>query len=64
MYHLRQWLLFDSTLASCRAEKQGNLAQDGYTPLHVAAKYNNIKALKILLECEGVSTWTVDLQGR
>ena len=40
------------------------LGLDGFTPLHIAAQFNNIKALKILLEVEGVSAWIRDLQGR
>ena len=37
---------------------------DGFTPLHIAAFHNNIGALKILLEVEGVTAWVRDLQGR
>lgn len=59
-----QWLEFDPSLAYCRAERLENLAQDGYTLLHVAAKYNNLEAMRVLLEYKYVSTWAVDLQGR
>ena len=59
-----QWLEFDPSLAYCRADGLQNLAQDGYTLMHVAAKYNNIEAMKVLLEMKHVSSWAVDLQGR
>jgi serine/threonine protein phosphatase PrpC/ankyrin repeat protein len=60
---LRRWLIFDPTLATCRTNFD-KLAPDGYTPLHVAAKFGNIPALKVLFEVEGVSAWIRDLQGR
>ena len=41
-----------------------SLGLDGFTPLHIAAQFGNLKALKILLEVEGVSAWIRDLQGR
>ena len=62
--NLRRWLRFDPSLAGCRVDAIGALGQDGYTPLHVAAKSGNINAMEILLEFEGASAWAVDLQGR
>ena len=64
IFFLFQWLEFDPSLAYCRADGLQNLAQDGYTLMHVAAKYNNIEAMKVLLEMKHVSSWAVDLQGR
>jgi serine/threonine protein phosphatase PrpC len=60
---LRKLLEFDPSLATCRANFD-KLGPDGYTPLHVAAHFNNIKALRILFEIDGVSAWIRDLQGR
>jgi len=51
-------------LATCRAVDMGNQASDGWTPLHCAAKFGNIRALRILLQCKGVSGWECDLLGR
>ena len=56
-------MAFDPSLATCRTHF-GNLGPDGYTPLHVAAYFNNMKALRILLDVDGVSAWIRDVQGR
>jgi len=50
-----------------RAVDQGNIALDGYTPLHCAAKWGNVTVIKLLLnEYDNgmISSWDVDLQGR
>ena len=63
--HLRKLLAFDPRLAVSRTTEMGNLAMDGQTPLHVAAAFGNIPALKILVEKgQDVSLWVRDLQGR
>lgn len=60
---LRRLLEFDPSLATCRANFD-KLGPDGHTPVHIAAHFNNITALTILFEVEGVSAWIRDVQGR
>lgn len=63
--HLRKLLTFDPRLAMSRTTEMGQLAVDGQTPLHVAASFGNIAALKVMLEKgKDVSLWVRDLQGR
>lgn len=64
--NLIKLLTFDPALAMSRATDLGALAIDGQTPLHVAASFGNIDALKILFEMGGdeVSAWVRDMQGR
>ena len=41
-----------------------NSGYDGATPLHCAAKFTSVDAVKFLLTKPGVSAWARDLQGR
>jgi hypothetical protein len=51
-------------LALCRAVNMGLKASDGWTPLHCAAQYGNMRAISILLQQEDVTAWECDLLGR
>jgi serine/threonine protein phosphatase PrpC len=64
---LKAYLTYDSSLSVTRLCDMGNLAADGQTPLHVAASFGSIPALKLLLEMGDPSIttiWIRDLQGR
>lgn len=68
---LPKLLKFDPTLASCRVIGFHSLADDGWTPIHVAAKFNRPAIIAQLLELgrNGDNTGPpsvcmVDLQGR
>lgn len=62
---LTQYLQYDPTLPTARLAGLGGLAVDGQTPLHVAARFNNLEALKLFAKFgEKVSFWVIDLQGR
>lgn len=59
----------DPSLATIRCANMGYLLPDGFTPLHAAAYYNNIEAVKVLLALKDgdrqlVSSLCTDLQGR
>jgi hypothetical protein len=64
--HLRKLLTFDPRLATCRITEMAQLAVDGQTPLHAAAGFGNLAALKIFVEmgASDFSLWVRDLQGR
>ena len=67
LQRLRDLLSTQPLLANVRAADQGNIAADGSTPLHCAARWGNIPVIRALLsECPevSVSSWAVDLQGR
>ena len=51
-------------LALCRAVDMGNKASDGWTPLHCASKFGNMKAIELLLQRPDVTGWECDLLGR
>jgi serine/threonine protein phosphatase PrpC len=64
---LKAYLTYDSSLSVTRLCDMGNLAADGQTPLHIAASFGSIPALKLLLEMGDPSIttiWIRDLQGR
>lgn len=50
--------------ASCRSTRLENLAADGQTPMHVCARYNNLVAMKLLVERYNASSWVIDIRGR
>jgi protein phosphatase 1G len=60
----RARLLAEPALTLCRSCGMGNIAPDGFTPLHVAAQSNYISVILMLLAIPGVSCWVRDLQGR
>lgn len=62
--NFRNILNQDTRLINCRAANLGNLAPDGFTPLHVASSFNNVKALEILLHEYQANAWIRDLRGR
>ena len=51
-------------LAHLRTYGLGVSAPDGFTLLHVAAAANNCRAIELLLKCNSLKAWVVDLQGR
>lgn len=53
-------------LAYCRSSGShlSSTIHDGATPLHCAAKWNNVAMISFLLRLEGVDVWDRDLQGR
>ena len=59
---LKQSLKDDPSLAKIRQTTFNK--NHGQTPLHTAASYGNIEAVKLLLESSLVSSWSRDLYGR
>ena len=59
---LKQSLKDDPSLAKIRQTTFNK--NHGQTPLHTAALYGNIEAVKLLLESSLVSSWSRDLYGR
>eukprot|EP00981_Chlorochromonas_danica_P011723 scaffold4233_cov180-Ochromonas_danica.AAC.14 len=62
---LRRLLAYDPTLPMCRLSTLGVICVDGQTPIHVAAKFGNVKTLRVFQELgQNVTFWVRDLQGR
>lgn len=62
---ITQYLTYDPSLPMARLADMGALAVDGQTPLHVAARFNNLEALQLFSKLgQKVSYWVIDLQGR
>ena len=61
---LKKLISAEPELALYRTYGFGVTAPDGFSLLHVAAAFNNCKAIDYLLKNSQLKAWTLDLQGR